>query len=219
MSNKKDKAPRPSRIPAEEWDLICRARTGDGRAFELLIAQYSKRIYNIGLKMLGSSEDAADMTQETLLKAYRNLPRFRGESAFFSWLYQIAVNTCRDMMRSAYRRHENVFSDTDYEDAYAGKVADYAHMPESVYTEKETNAYLQALIDGLTPQYRLAVTLREIAGLSYADIAEVTGVSIGTVKSRLSRARAAMQKQLAQDMEQYPDLLRLIGKGGVKGEM
>lgn len=149
-----------------ERELIKKAKAGDNAAFRQLVDAYSKRIYNIGLKMLGNSEDAADMTQETLLKIYRNLGGFRGDSAFSTWVYRISVNTCRDALRAVYRRHERVFSGFGEEEAEDGfpEVADYSALPEIIYIEGEEMRYLQRLIDGLTPKYRLVVTLRELSG-------------------------------------------------------
>lgn len=199
-----------------ERELIKKAKAGDNAAFRQLVDAYSKRIYNIGLKMLGNSEDAADMTQETLLKIYRNLGGFRGDSAFSTWVYRISVNTCRDALRAVYRRHERVFSGFGEEEAEDGfpEVADYSALPEIIYIEGEEMRYLQRLIDGLTPKYRLVVTLRELSGLSYQEIADAAGISVGTVKSRLNRARAVMRSQAEQDAEQFPQLLRLMGKEG-----
>ena len=195
----------------DEHTLIKRSRVGDTAAFEELIAPYSKRIYNIGLKMLCNSDDAADMAQEVLLKIYHNLNRFRGDSAFSTWVYRISVNTCRDMLRSSYRQHERLFTDfTEENEHNEFEVADYSAMPEELYLEGECGEYLLALIQGLSPKYRIVTVLREVSGLSYQEIAEAVNISVGTVKSRLNRARAAMRERAIADGEHNPQLARLI---------
>ena len=205
--------------PAREQWLIKRSRKGDAAAFEELALAYRQRIYNIALRMLSNTEDAADVTQEALLKMYRSLPFYRADAAFSTWVYRITVNACHDMLRRAYKQKEGLsldfFGDTKEEDS-PREVADYSAIPEEILLEKETEAYLQALIAGLTPRYRLVVTLREISGLGYQEIAEAVGLSLGTVKSRLNRARKCMQEKLLRDAEQYPHLRRLIGERGAE---
>ena len=222
MKQKQVVQPEPIPFPeAVEHEWVKRAARGDHEAFNQLAEKYSKRIYNIGLKMLGNADDAADMAQEALIKIYRNLPGFRGDSAFSTWVYRVSVNTCRDALRSAYRNRERSFSDfgDEEETAVNFEVADYSAIPESVYLDGEDRQYLHALINGLSPKYRLVVVLREISGLSYQEIADSVNISVGTVKSRLNRARAAMRSRLLADAEQYPRLSRLIGEGGKSDEM
>lgn len=207
---KKGKTINPD-VPLDEKELIRRSKDGDMAAFEDLVAPYSRRIYNIGLKMLNNSEDAADMAQDVLLKIYRNLNRFRGDAAFSTWVYRISVNTCRDLLRSSYRLHERLFTDFGEENERAEyEVADYSAMPEQLYEDGECSDYLLALIRGLTPKYRIVMVLREISGLSYQEIADAVNISVGTVKSRLNRARAAMRSQAVADAEHNPQLARLI---------
>ncbi|MBQ6808812.1 MAG: sigma-70 family RNA polymerase sigma factor [Firmicutes bacterium] len=195
----------------EEMELIKKSRNGDTAAFSELVAPYSKRIYNIGLKMLNNREDAADMAQDVLLKIFRNLNRFRGDAAFSTWVYRISVNTCRDILRSSYRQHERLFTDFGEENEQPEyEVADYSALPEQLYEDRESNAYLLALIRGLTPKYRIVMVLREVSGLSYQEIADAVNISVGTVKSRLNRARAAMREKALADAEHNPQLARLI---------
>ncbi|MBQ6535527.1 MAG: sigma-70 family RNA polymerase sigma factor, partial [Firmicutes bacterium] len=137
---------------------------------------------------------------------------------FSTWVYRIMVNTCRDFLRSASRRREVPFSDFGEEDddGPVFDVADDSVQPERLYIEGEDEQYLLSLIQGLKPAYRLAVTMRELGGLSYQEIADAGNVSIGTVKSRLNRARAAMREQVLRDAEQFPSLARLMDKGGAE---
>lgn len=199
-------------IPETDFALIKRAKSGDESAFAELVEPYGKRIYNIGIRMLGNSEDAADMTQEVLLKIYRYLGGFRGDSAFSTWIYRITVNTCRDYLRAAYRKQEINFSDFGEDTDLAGEfeIADVSSIPETVYLEGEGRDYLLSLISGLNPKYRIVIVMREISGLSYQEIADAVNISIGTVKSRISRARAALVDKIVADREQYPNLSGLI---------
>jgi RNA polymerase sigma-70 factor, ECF subfamily len=195
-----------------EPELIKRAKAGDEECFAGLAEAYSGRIYNTGLRMLGNNEDAADMTQEVLLKIYRHLGNFRGDSAFSTWVYRITVNSCRDFLRTAYRRKELIFTDfgEDGESEEDFHIADFSAIPEAVYLQNECENYLAELINGLSPKYRIVIVLREISGLSYQEIAAAVDISIGTVKSRISRARAALADKLASDREHYPHLSGLI---------
>ena len=205
-------------VDFSEKQLIDRAKKGDADAFNDLMSRYSRTIFNIGLQMLRDRDDASDMTQETMLKVYRALPRFRGDSSFSTWVYRIMVNTCRDFLRSASRRREVPFSDfgEEEDDTPVFDVADESVQPERLYIEGEDGQYLLSLIQGLKPAYRLAVTMRELGGLSYQEIADAGNVSIGTVKSRLNRARAAMREQVLRDAEHFPSLARLMDKGGAE---
>lgn len=209
---------KPSGADARETMLIKRSQKGDSAAFEELALIYQQRIYNTALRMLNHAEDAADVTQEALLKMYRALPKFRWEASFSTWVYRITVNACHDILRRGYKQKEGLLLDFgEGEEGEASReVADYSCIPEDIMVEQETGQYLQALISGLTPKYRLVVTLREISGLSYQEIADAVGISIGTVKSRLNRARQSMQEQVLRDVEQYPHLRRLIGERGVE---
>jgi len=209
---------KPPGAEAQERLLIKRSLKGDAAAFEELALIYQQRIYNIAIKVLNHAEDAADATQEALLKMYRALPKFRGEAAFSTWVYRITVNTCRDMLRRGYRQKEGLPLDfgEGNDDEASRDVADYSSIPEEILLERETEQYLQALISGLTPKYSLVVTLREISGLGYGEIADTLDISVGTVKSRLSRARQCMREQALRDAEHYPHLRRLIGERGAE---
>ncbi len=199
-------------IPPPEQELIQRAKAGDETAFTALVQAYSQRIFNIGLRMLGNREDAADMTQEALIKIYRYLNSFRGDAAFSTWVYRISINCCRDYLRAAYRNRELPFTGfgEDDDDAPAFEIEDSSAIPENVYLSGEGHAYLLAQIAQLNPKYRIVVVLRELCGLSYQEIAEAVEISIGTVKSRLSRARIALVKKITADREQYAHLGSLI---------
>lgn len=194
--------------------LITKAKNGDEAAFTALVEIYAKRIYNINLRMLGKSEDAADITQEVLIKIYRYLGSFRGDSAFSTWVYRISVNSCRDALRAAYRSREMSFSSFSEDDTAAKvfEIEDISAVPERLYLEKEGNQHLLNLVLTMNPKYRIIIVLREIMGLSYQEIADAVDISIGTVKSRLNRARMALSQKIFNDMEQYPHICGLNGK-------
>ena len=186
-------------INLSEAALIKQAQKGDQAAFMQLVESYHKRIFNIGLRMLGNPDDAADMAQETLLKIYRRLADFRGEAAFSTWVYRVAVNTCKDMLRSACRRKEITFTDfCGEDDDIVFNIPDYRNLPEHQYEEQLSAQRLRELIDALDPRFRIVILLREIGGLNYGEIAAAVNISEGTVKSRISRARAAMRKVFVQ---------------------
>ncbi|MBR5430218.1 MAG: sigma-70 family RNA polymerase sigma factor [Firmicutes bacterium] len=219
MSRKSGPAADPAVL--RERQLIDRAKKGDPSAFNELMEAYSRTVFNIGLQMLHDRDDASDMTQETMIKVYRALPRFRGDAAFSTWVYRIMVNTCRDFLRSAARRRETPFSDFGEEDDGRPllEAVDDSAQPERLYLEAESEEYLLSLIRRLRPEYRLVLTMRELGGLSYQEIAEAGDLSVGTVKSRLNRARAALREQVLADAEQFPGLLRLMDKGGAEDGM
>ncbi len=199
---------------AHERLLLKKSAKGDTDAFEELAQKYQKQIFNIALRLVNSSEDAADISQEVLLKLYRALPRFRGDAAFSTWVYRITVNTARDFMRKTYRHKEYLYNNWADEDDADKQVdiADYSAIPEDIYLNREVEQYLLALIENLSPKYKVVFTLREISGLGYQEIADILSISLGTVKSRLSRARKVMQDKIMADKEQYPHLSRLIGQ-------
>ncbi|MFZ5542130.1 MAG: RNA polymerase sigma factor RpoE [Pseudomonadota bacterium] len=181
--------------------LIERVKQGDVRAFEMLVVKYQRRIERLIGRMVRDVDLVQDIAQETFIRAYRAIPQFRGESAFYTWLYRIAVNTAKKALvelkrdpvvsESAYAmvdegdetsRVENELSDSD--------------TPEAVMATKEIAATVNAAIDALSEDLRQAITLREIEGLSYEEIADVMNCPIGTVRSRIFRAREAIAERL-----------------------
>ncbi len=172
--------------------LVARAQEGDGRAFELLVRKYQYKIIQLVSRLVGDS-DAPDVAQETFIKAYRALSGFRGQSAFYTWLYRIGINTAKNHIVSRGRRPAN--QDIDIQDA-----EQYGHTehlsdvdtPESLLLSEEIKQKVAEVIDKLPADLRQAITLRELEGLSYEEIAEVMDCPIGTVRSRIFRAREAI---------------------------
>lgn len=184
----------------QETAIVRKVLGGDANAFETLVLEYEKNVYNIALRMTGNSEDAADMTQEAFIKAYNSLQSFRGDSKFSVWLYRIVSNVCLDFLRSRNRRPTVSLSveDDDGEDAQLD-VADESQSPELLLDRKLTRESVRRGLDSLPPDYRQILLLREIQGLSYDEIAQALGLEVGTVKSRIFRARKRLCTFLIDD--------------------
>ena len=184
----------------QEAAIVRKVLSGDANAFETLVLEYEKNVYNIALRMTGNSEDAADMTQEAFIKAYNSLQSFRGDSKFSVWLYRIVSNVCRDFLRSKNRRPTVSLSveDDDGEDAQLD-VADESQSPELLLDRKLTRDSVRRGLDSLPPDYRQILLLREIQGLSYDEIAQALSLEVGTVKSRIFRARKRLCTFLIDD--------------------
>ena len=178
---------------ATDNELVARARRGEGVAFDLLYTRYQHRVHSLVSRYVGTREDVEDVTQEAFIKAYRALPRFRGASAFYTWLYRIAVNTAKNHLASRHQRVQTV--DVDAEEADGGEVATALRDdagPEDAFRQRELKSAIDAALTALPEDLRAALTLREFNGLSYAQIAEVLECPVGTVRSRIFRARAAL---------------------------
>lgn len=184
----------------QEAAIVRKVLGGDANAFETLVLEYEKNVYNIALRMTGNSEDAADMTQEAFIKAYNSLQSFRGDSKFSVWLYRIVSNVCLDFLRSKNRRPTVSLSveDDDGEDAQLD-VADESQSPELLLDRKLTRDSVRRGLDSLPPDYRQILLLREIQGLSYDEIAQALSLEVGTVKSRIFRARKRLFTFLIDD--------------------
>ena len=186
----------------EEQELISSSRAGDIEAFNLLVEQYQRLVYNLALRMLGNSETAEDATQDAFLSAYRAIGKFRGGS-FKSWILRIAANSCRDKMRVA-RRARVTSLDTLLEKSGDLLLDNNAESPEDYVLRRELGQFLNEGLTHLPEDQRLAVVLCDIQGLSYEEVSQATGSSLGTVKSRLNRGRARLRDFLLQRRELLP---------------
>ena len=177
-----------------------RVLEGDVNAFETLVVEYEKNVYAITQRMTGNAEDAADMTQETFIKAYNSLSSFRGDSKFSVWLYRIATNVCLDFLRSRSRKPTVSLSmeDDDGEEMQMD-VADESQSPEVLLERGLTRDAVRRGLNALPPDYRQILLLREIQGLSYEEISDVLSLEVGTVKSRIFRARKRLCAFLLED--------------------
>ena len=183
-----------------EQELVARARRGDESAFEALVPEHEKRIYNLCRRLTGNQEDAAELTQEAFLNAWRGLGRFQGESSFSTWLYRLATNACIDFLRKEKRRQSlsMTVSLDDEEEARQVELPDERYAPEGALERAEARRAVAEGLERLTLEHRQVLVMREIHGLSYAEIGQVLGLEEGTVKSRIARARGALRKVLTE---------------------
>jgi len=178
--------------------LVERVQKGDKAAFELLVAKYHRKIIRLVSRLVRDAAEVEDVTQEAFIKAYRALPQFRGESAFYTWLYRIAVNTAKNHLATQGRRAPTS-TEANAEEAETFAEADQLrdiNTPESLLMSKQIAQTVNAAMEALPDELRTAITLREIEGLSYEEIAEAMGCPIGTVRSRIFRAREAIASRL-----------------------
>ena len=183
--------------------LIKKAKKGDSAAFSALMEQHFAMIYNLALRMSGNPDDASDLTQEVMIKLFKNIGAFEGKSKFSTWVYRVAANTCLDELRKI-KRKKTVSLDAEYEteDGSVGYEAeDTAPTPDVSAERSELKTIVAKAVSRLGEEYRTAVILRDINGLSYTEIAEVIGCSVGTVKSRISRGRANLKEILEKDFK------------------
>ncbi|MEO1765657.1 RNA polymerase sigma factor RpoE [Thiobacter aerophilum] len=178
--------------------LVERAQAGDKHAFELLVGKYQRKLARLLSRFIRDPAEVEDVAQETFIKAYRALPSFRGDSAFYTWLYRIAINTAKNYLVSQGRRAP---TSTEFaaEEAEGFEEADLLRdvdTPEAALLTKEIGETVTAAMEALPEELRTAITLREIDGLSYEEIAEAMNCPIGTVRSRIFRAREAIAEKL-----------------------
>lgn len=183
----------------QELEIIRQVQQGDSQAFEALVLAHQKNVYNLALRMVGNPDDAFDMAQETFLRAYRNLGSFRGDSRFSVWLYRLTSNLCIDFLRKQKRRKTGslTYINEDQE-VLELEIPDLRQEPERLLEQAEQRRALAEAMESLPEDYRQILTLRELNGLSYEEIAQVTALEAGTVKSRLFRARKRLCALLAQ---------------------
>jgi RNA polymerase sigma-70 factor (ECF subfamily) len=179
--------------------LIQRCVSGDESACAELVAEHQRMVVQLALNLLGSREEALDLSQEVFLSVFRSLHQFHGHSSLRTWIYRIAVNQARNRHRFWRRRHRDEQVSLDELVATKGDVfSGHDSTPEQILAQKELAVRLQRALDGLPFDQRTAVVLREVDGLSYEEIAYSLGVAIGTVKSRLTRARQALRLELGE---------------------
>jgi RNA polymerase sigma-70 factor (ECF subfamily) len=181
--------------------LVDRVKRGDMRAFEMLVVKYQRRIERLIGRMVRDTDLVQDIAQETFIRAYRALPQFRGDSAFYTWLYRIAVNTAKKSLMDMKRDPlvlENTRSngDDEHETSRAENELTDGETPEALLASKEIAQAVNDAIAALSDDLRQAITLREIEGLSYEEISDVMNCPIGTVRSRIFRAREAIAERL-----------------------
>ncbi len=183
-----------------EQELIARARAGDHEAFAQLVALHQNRVYSLALRMVRHPEDAADLAQEAFLSAWKGLSRFHGDAAFSTWLYRLTSNACIDFLRREKRRKNagTLLSLDSEEEGGTLDLPDHSADPQSLLEQSEVRLLIADGLSALSEGHRQVLTLREISGLSYAEIGQILGLEEGTVKSRISRARLALRKKLVE---------------------
>ncbi len=200
-----------------EKEIIERVLGGDVNAFEELVLRYEGTVYNLALRMVSNREDAADMTQEAFIKAYNSLPSFRGDSRFSSWLYRIASNVCLDFLRSKSRRPQSsLTAEGDDDGDVQLDIPDPAAGPEEQLMKKLSMQSLSEGLKLLPDNQRQILAMRELGGMSYAEIGEALSLEEGTVKSRIFRARKKLCAFLLESGNIPESLASNTVKGGGK---
>ncbi|HUX89493.1 MAG TPA: RNA polymerase sigma factor RpoE [Gallionellaceae bacterium] len=181
-----------------DQQLVERAQRGDKHAFELLVAKYQRRLGRLISRFVRDSAEAEDVTQEAFIKAYRALPAFRGESAFYTWLYRIGINTAKNYLVTLGRRAptSTQFDAEESEDFEGSELLQDVNTPENELMSKQVAGVVNTSLLQLPEDLRTALTLREIEGLSYEEISEIMNCPIGTVRSRIFRARESIATNL-----------------------
>jgi RNA polymerase sigma-70 factor (ECF subfamily) len=187
-----------------DHQLVLRVQKGDKRAFDLLVLKYQYKLQAIVSRFVRDTDEVADVTQEAFIKAYRALPKFRGDSQFYTWLYRIAINTAKNYLVSKSRRP----SSTDIDLADAEQFADNEKLiddtsPEDFIMTQELAQVIKDSLSQLPEDLRTALTLREFEGMSYEEIADVMGCPVGTVRSRIFRAREFIDKHVLGESDEH----------------
>ena len=190
-----------------DQQLVVRAQHGDQKAFGLLVSKYQRKLARLLSRLIRDPAEVEDVAQETFIKAYRALGSFRGDSAFYTWLYRIGINTAKNYLVSQGRRvpTRTGFDSEEAENFEGGELLRDNNTPERLLLSKEIGETVNAAMETLPDELRTAITLREIEGMSYEDIAKMMDCPIGTVRSRIFRAREAVAEKLRPLLETAPD--------------
>jgi len=190
-----------------DQQLVVRAQHGDQQAFGLLVSKYQRKLARLLSRLIRDPAEVEDVSQETFIKAYRALGSFRGDSAFYTWLYRIGINTAKNFLVSQGRRAptRTEFDSEEAENFEEGDLLRDINTPERMLFSKEIGETVNAAMEALPEELRTAITLREIEGMSYEDIAKMMDCPIGTVRSRIFRAREAVAEKLRPLLDTAPD--------------
>lgn len=190
-----------------DWELVQRVQAGDTRAFEILVNKYQRKVARLLSRMVRDPDDIDDIVQDAFIKAYRALGNFRGESAFYTWLYRIAINTAKNFLLASNRRPSALreMGDDESETFDDSDTLSDIDTPESVLLSRQIAATVNQAVEELPEELKNAIVLREIEGLSYEEIADAMNCPIGTVRSRIFRAREAIASKLRPMLDNRGD--------------
>jgi RNA polymerase sigma-70 factor (ECF subfamily) len=201
--------PPGSAMVHDDLELVRALQDGSEEAYETLLARFQQPVYNLALRLLNDTSDASDVVQEVFLKVFRNISHFRGQSSLKTWIYRIAINEAHNQRRWFFRhRQREVGLEEEPEDARSmvEVLPDGGQSPFDYVLDHEKQRMIEGALARINPTFREAVVLRDIADLSYEEIADVLRLSLGTVKSRILRGREALRQQLAGRLEPQPSL-------------
>lgn len=192
-------------MQTRDGELVKRSQEGDRASFDILVREHYSLVYNIAYRMLGDHDRAADATQSAMVRAYKALSRFRQDATFSTWLYRIVTNVCLDELRQKERGTQSLTlltenSDTELEER---DIPDSKGDPAADAEQRERQELVQEALGRLASEHRAVVVMYDLSGLSYEEMAETLEIPLGTVKSRLNRARHALKEELAADMELF----------------
>lgn len=199
---------------SEDLRLVEGLRTGAERSYEELLSRFQQPVYTLALRLLNDQAEASDVVQEVFLKVFRNIGSFRGQSTLKTWIYRITVNEAHNARRWFFRhRGREVELDNEPEETRNWKetIPDKSRSPFDIAVDRERQVMMEAALERINPIFREAVVLRDVTDLSYEEIAEILGISLGTVKSRILRGREALREELAGSLKTRP-ALRLVPK-------
>ena len=205
---------------ADDQELVEACKTGDRRAFQVLYQRYERKVYAVAYGFLRNQEDALDVVQEAFIKVHRYLPNFEGQSSFYTWLYRIVANLCIDHLRRSGRKKDVEFDDKLRHDGEQEAASEHLPMsslgdPSRAVKNKEILKAVEESLGELSDKHRAVIVMRELQGLSYADMAKAMNCSKGTIMSRLFHARRNMQKLLKERLEYVP--MNTDGEGESEG--
>lgn len=203
-------------MPTPDEVLVDRSKNGDLDAFEELVRRYEGKVYGMAYRFMGNHADAGDLAQEGFIRLYQALPGFRGDSSFSTWMYRVVANACRDELRRRQRQRQRSVSLDEMAESAGGSIPlqSMEVSPEDAAERSELQEYVQMCLNSLSEEHRLILIMREMQGLSYEEIAAALDCSLGTVKSRLNRARHALKDRVTMHRELFNGDYRLSVKGG-----